>query len=130
MEILVGIVGEVVGKKRMLFSEMLSEIQNDGQEKQFYERMQTELKPLMLKTPKWEYYLPILGKTMKAVNILINSKSIKEFKKTKDYKYVHDFGYSGDLFNGEFNLLPVSGYRKMVANVVLAVVDFFVAEQT
>jgi len=103
----------------MLFSEMLSEIQNSGEEEQFYEKMNNELKPLMMQTPNWEFKIPILGKTMKAVNVLINSSSIEEFKKTKDYRYIHDFEYSGNFYNGDFVLLPKTGYKKTVVGIIL-----------
>ena len=97
---------------------MLDEIQTNGQEEQFYEQMRAELKPLMMQTPNWEYFIPILGKAMKAVNVLIDSNSIDEFKQTKDYRYVHDFGFDGNFFNGEFDLFPVKGYKKMIASVM------------
>ena len=103
----------------MLFAEMLDEVQNSGQEVHFYEQMQNELKPITAKTPKWEYKIPILGKTMRAVEVLIDSNSIEEYKKTRAYKYVSDFDFSGDFFSGEFDLYPRKGYKKKVANVVM-----------
>ena len=108
----------------MLFSEMLDEVQASGQEEQFFERLKAELKPLMADTPKWEYLLPVVGKVTKAVNALIDSNSIDEFKRTKHYKYVHDFSYEDDfsdtssIFNGEFDLIAVSGYKKWISDVV------------
>jgi hypothetical protein len=108
----------------LLFSEFLNEVQASGQEEQFFERLRTELKPLMMETPKWEYLLPVVGKAMKAINALIDANSIDEFKQTKHYRYVHDFSYEDDfsptssIFNGEFDLLPVSGYKKWIADVV------------
>jgi len=108
----------ITGGYFLLFSEMLDEVQDSGQEEQFFKRLRTELKPITMEVPKWEYFIPVLGKTMKAVEVLIDSNNIDEFKKTKDYKYIRDFDLDGDFFSDEFDLLPVTGYKKMISNVV------------